>query len=243
VRRPSFLAHALPCPPDPPPGRPPGRGGRPLGWCCGARSLPNRRPAPPPAPARQTGARNLPGIPSGLVSGEYERAIGREGFAFGVGGTAAFDVDNTGDLFYDDSGTHRYLSLQAKLKYYPSARGLRGFAVGVTVGGVPQRAVGSRLVRLDTVRIPGGSFPPPVFEPTRRTINNPTVGTVLDYNLFIGPRQRFLVGLGVGARRVLGVTRDRTRIEGHDGLGYGAEYGPRSDRALFDGRLHVGSGF
>jgi hypothetical protein len=54
----------------------------------------------------------------------------------------------------------------------------------------------------------------------------PTLGTTVDYNLFIGKQRRFLVGFGVGARRALGSSvgtgpLDGTIIDPRFQLGFG----------------------
>jgi hypothetical protein len=64
------------------------------------------------------------------------------------------------------------------------------------------------------------------------------VGTVLDYNFLLGARQRFLVGLGLGARRVLGSRPAATNTSMFD-----SGYRPGLDQTLFDGRLQIGFGF
>lgn len=200
-----------------------------------------------PTPVQQTASINLLGLPFGLIAGEYERAVGTSGFAFGVGGSAAADRDAPVTWFTDDYGSDRYYSLQGKFKYYPSARGLRGFAVGVTAGLASARGTGWRIAGVDSVLAPNGMrYPNYRYASFRATTTRPTVGTVLDYNFLLGRRQRFLVGLGVGARRTLGEARDdRHYTTGplYDAAVLGSEYRPRMDRTLFDGRLQVGFGF
>lgn len=171
-----------------------------------------------PRPARPavlgTVSINPLGIPFGVAAAEAERTVGTGGVALGVG---AFTTIG-GDLFDDE---YRYTSAQLKLKYYPAERGLRGFAVGVTAG-----VAHARDVRQVYAYDPGsGSFTG--VQPVRRSATAPTLGAVLDYNFLIGRRQRFLVGLGVGARRVLAGERSREPL-GH---------------TIPDGRLQIGFGY
>lgn len=163
----------------------------------------------------QTATLNLLALPFGAASAEYERAVGTGGFAVGVGGLTTFgDVDDDDDAF--DDGDDRFSSLQAKLKYYPSENGLRGLAVGVTAG-----VARATDVRTNTFFSSTGQ-PSTVRE--RRTRTAPTLGVVLDYNYLVGRRRRFVVGLGIGARRVL-------------------DPGGPLGEVIPDGRFQVGFGF
>ena len=189
-------------------------------------------------PARQTASVNLIGIPFGFVSGEYERAIGREGLAFGLGGLVSFDNTDLGDAIVDYSDDDRFASLQAKLKYYPAARGLRGFAVGVTAGVASVRGTTRQFTGTVPVQIPGGGTGfQSQYQESRVSDTRPTVGTVVDYNFLLGARQRFLVGIGLGARRVLGSRPDYAGSEPYLG------YRPGLDQTLFDGRFQIGFAF
>ena len=78
-----------------------------------------------------------------------------------------------------------------KLRYYPSARAPRGFAVGLLVG----------VVRYDR---PDDGDPLATTEP--RT--GPTAGVVLDYSWLLGRSRRFYVGTGLGAKRVFAISDD-----------------------------------
>jgi hypothetical protein len=186
------------------------------------------QPLAPPRPPRptigQAASVNLLALPLGFASAEYERALGR-GFAVGIGGLTSLgyapgDEDDS-SVYGGGSFDERIATAQLKLKYYPAENGLRGFAVGLTAG----------------VAHYGKSERFPTFDPTtgnflgyganvRRATTAPTVGAVLDYNFLIGRQRRFLVGVGVGARRAFGV-RDRDPL----------------DTTLPDGRLQVGFGF
>ena len=145
----------------------------------------------------QTAAVNLLALPFGAAVAEYERAVGR-GFAVAVGGRAGFGNTAPGD---GRASEDRRANAQLKLKYYPREEGLRGFAIGVTAG----VAYASR---------PGGSASAPAPDASvsgagvRRSVTAPTFGAALDYNFLVGRQRRFLVGVGVGARRALGVRRE-----------------------------------
>lgn len=176
---------------------------------------------------RSTASVNLLGIPFGWLAAEGERAVGTHGVAVGAGvfSTLGFGIDD---------GDYRFTSAQAKLKYYPSENGLRGFSVGVTAGVASARDVvydgvydGGAVLAPATTPSSSTSYQVTKVELRTHARTAPTLGVVLDYNFLVGRRRRFLVGLGVGARRAL--VSERTR-------------GPL-DRALPDGRLQVGFGF
>lgn len=173
------------------------------------------------APARPFTAQTLAidplALPFGFASAEYERAIGRNGFAVGVGGLASFTDD--GPLDRGES----YRTLQIKLKYYPREQGLRGFAVGVTAGVAHARSMTASIGNFDENGSPVG------FRTFYAARTAPTVGATLDYNFLIGRQRRFLVGLGLGAKRTLG----GQRTADYDPLGH----------VLVDPRLQVGFGF
>ena len=69
---------------------------------------------------------------------------------------------------------------------------LRGFAVGATAGVTRYSNV------VDTVR---------------QSLSAPTVGILLDYNWLLGRSERFLVGTGIGAKRVLASSSERKRAD------------------------------
>jgi hypothetical protein len=133
-------------------------------------------------PYAQTISINPLGLPFGIFSAEYERVVSG-GLTVGVGGTYA-----SGFYEDDDEEDARDAWVEGKLLYYPNETPLRGFSVGLTLGYHNARNDGSSLFG------PGG---------TVRSEGAPTVGVLLDYNWLIGPRKRFLIGTGIGARRVL----------------------------------------
>src|SRR5690349_15735686 len=92
----------------------------------------------------------------------------------------------------------------ARVMYFPGENAFRGFALGLT-GGV-------------------------VYEEGRdgeRTESAPTLGVRMDYDWLVGVRKRMLVGIGLGAKRVL---RD-------------VQSGSSLDQVYADGRFVVGLTF
>jgi hypothetical protein len=175
-------------------------------------------PTASPRPLTQTASTNPLATPFGFFSAEYERALGRRGFAVGVGAITSFGTEPQA---LNDGGSDVFRSAQLKLKYYPRQQGLRGFAIGLTAGVAHERELRSSFTQYDAVgRV---TFQERVT--SARTA--PTIGTTVDYNFFLGRSQRFLVGLGIGARRPLGVS---------------AHSGPL-DAAIVDPRLQIGFGF
>ncbi|MGH7620307.1 MAG: hypothetical protein ACREPM_24075 [Gemmatimonadaceae bacterium] len=86
-----------------------------------------------------------------------------------------------------------YASGDFTLRYYPGEVVLRGLSVGLSAG----------LLRYST---PDSSGAHP-------SIVAPTIGLVTDYNWMIGPTRRFILGTGVGAKRVLASADERRRVD------------------------------
>lgn len=118
-------------------------------------------------------------LPVGIFSLEYEHALPTAGLSLGVGGTYVGPGSPGGDAW-----------VEGKLLYYPGELALRGFAIGLTAGF--HRAVDE----VSTGTFGAGST-------SARSETAPTLGVVLDYNWLIGRSRRFLVGVGLGATRVL----------------------------------------
>jgi hypothetical protein len=93
---------------------------------------------------------------------------------------------------YIDVDHSRYTTADFKVRYYPSEVVLRGFAVGATAGVTRYSNV------VDTVR---------------QSLSAPTIGILLDYNWLLGRSERFLVGTGIGAKRVLASSSERKRAD------------------------------
>jgi len=94
---------------------------------------------------------------------------------------------------YTHLGDDRYTTFDAKVRYYPSEVVLQGFALGVSVGR-------THFTTRDT-------------DVARRSLDFGTVGLLLDYNWMLGVRRRFIVGTGIGAKRVLANADDRAAAD------------------------------
>ena len=99
-----------------------------------------------------------------------------------------------------------YLSAEAKYRYYPQEKALEGFAVGIT-GGVTR--IGERN---QSENESGAAV---------------SLGFALDYQWLLGPRRKFAVILGTGARRLIPIG---TEIDG-------------SSLTLPTARIAIGRGF
>jgi hypothetical protein len=113
---------------------------------------------------------------------------------------------------YIDVSDNRFTTFDFKARYYPAGVVLRGASVGATFGY-------TRFANRVTTNS--------VDE--RRTLDAPTLGIVLDYNWIYGFNQHFLIGTGVGAKRVLASAsaRDTAHV----------------DRAVVTARLIIGFAF
>ncbi len=92
---------------------------------------------------------------------------------------------------YIDVDHSRYATADFKVRYYPGEAVLRGFAVGVSAG----------VTRYSNV----------VRDSVRESLSAPTAGILVDYNWLLGRSERFLVGTGLGAKRVLASESERQR--------------------------------
>lgn len=139
------------------------------GLCCAATSATAQTPAA--EPYQQALSINPLGIPFEAFSGEYERAVS-PGITFGVGASyfGAFDEAD-------------YLSGDAKVRYYPNERAIRGFSIGGSLG--------FARVSEDDDEFADGS-----------STTGFTLGVILDYNWLLGRSKRFFVGTGLGAKRI-----------------------------------------
>jgi hypothetical protein len=115
-------------------------------------------------------------------------------------GSAEFEVGVAqgttigGVVSYLDVDDDRFTAADFKIRYYPSEIVLRGFSVGFTAG----------YLRYSVER--GDST-------GRATLDGPTIGIITDYNWLLGGNKRFLVGTGLGAKRVLSSKEDRKRVD------------------------------
>ena len=109
---------------------------------------------------------------------------------------------------YMDIDHHRFTTFDFKVRYYPGEVVLRDWSIGGSVGYTRF----SNLV--------GG---------VRQTLDAPTLGIILDRNWIYGRGGHFVVGTGVGAKRVLASTEERDRAD--------------VERAVVTGRLIIGFAF
>jgi hypothetical protein len=109
---------------------------------------------------------------------------------------------------YIDVDNHRFTTFDVKMRYYPSEIVLRGWAIGGSLGYTKF----SNLVN--------GS---------RESLAAPTIGIILDRNWVYGRGGHFVVGTGVGAKRVVASSPERSRAD--------------VERAVVTGRLIIGFAF
>jgi hypothetical protein len=135
-----------------------------------------------PIPYRTYVAVNPLGIPFNIAAAEVESAIAS---GITLGGAASYT-----SLSHD-----RYTTFEGKLRYYPSEVVLQGFSIGASLGH-------SRYSTL--VGSPTGDI--------RSGLDYNTLGLLVDYNALLGARRRFVVGSGLGAKRILGNAEERDRL-------------------------------
>ena len=135
-----------------------------------------------PIPYRTYIAVNPLGIPFNIASAEVESAVAS---GITLGGSASYT-----SLRHD-----RYTTFDGKIRYYPSEVVLQGLSIGASVGH-------SRYSTL--VASPTGDI--------RSGFDYNTVGLLVDYNALLGARKRFVLGTGLGAKRILGSDDERERL-------------------------------
>ena len=127
-------------------------------------------------PSRRTAfAINPLGIPFEIVSVELESAVHD---AFTIGGNFSY-------FSPDDDFTRSSFELKGRL--YPNERAPGGFSVGIGLGAAKTRETVTRA-GIET-------------EPDK---TYPSIGVYVDYNWLLGKNNRFYVGSGVGAKRIIG---------------------------------------
>jgi hypothetical protein len=137
-----------------------------------------------------------------------------------VGDIGTLEVENGivqgitlgGVASYIDVDHDRFTTFDFKVRYYPAEVVLRDWSVGATVGVTRF----SNLVDTDLGQV-------------RESVSAPTVGLIVDKNWLTGRGEHFLIGTGVGAKRVLVGKADRDRVD--------------IDRAVFTARLVLGYAF
>ncbi len=142
------------------------------------------------------------GIPFDIFTAEIESGVAQGVTLGGLG--SHIDVDDK-----------RYTSIDFKFRYYPGEVVLRGFSLGASVGYLGYSAP-------STLSNPGGVE-------LRGKLNTPTIGVLADYNFLLGLHHRFVVGTGIGAKRVLSSSAERSAVD--------------LPRAYFTGRFTVGLAF
>ena len=114
------------------------------------------------------------GIPFEVVSIEFENAL-----------TNAFTIAGNFSYFSPEDFTRT--SFEVKGRLYPNEFAPRGFAVALGLGGVNTR---------ENIEFETGT--------TLRDKTSPSIAVYVDYNWLLGRSDRFFVGTGVGAKRILG---------------------------------------
>ncbi|MFI5229042.1 MAG: hypothetical protein ACHQWU_08235 [Gemmatimonadales bacterium] len=152
-----------------------------------------------PIPYRTYIGINPLGVPFDIGSAEVESAVAP---GITLGGLAS----------YTDVEGHRWLTFDAKVRYYPGEVVLRGFSIGLSAGSLRYST------RDDSAGVP-----------MRRVLTAPTIGVIADYNWMLGTERRFVVGTGLGAKRILASEDERNRVG--------------ADRAYLTARFIVGLAF
>jgi hypothetical protein len=171
------------------------------GAVCAAPAVAQTAPRLIPIENRSYIGINPLGVPFDIFSVEAETGVAQGITLGGVGS-------------YTDVDHDRWESADFKFRYYPGDVVLRGFSLGATVGYLNYSA--RRCCAAG-----GGDY--------RASVSTPTVGVIADYNWMLGMDHRFIVGTGVGAKRVLAGQNDRDQV----GL----------DRAYLTGRFTIGLAF
>ena len=140
------------------------------------------------------------GIPFDIVAVEGETAI-----------ATAATVGLVGS--YNDIDNRVFTTIDGRFKFWPAETAMRGFAVGLSAGWTKFQGHESCL---DSSCTTFG----------RQSLSAATIGALVDYNWTQGPSQRFVVGTGVGAKRVLASRAERDRVS--------------IDRAVLTGRFVIG---
>jgi hypothetical protein len=135
-------------------------------------------------PFRTYVALNPLGIPFDIGSIEVESGVSQ---GITIGGVGS----------YSHFGDDRYTTVDLKVRYYPSEVVLNGFSLGMSVGR-------THFSTVTNVPVTGAE--------ERATVNFPTLGVLVDYNWMLGARRRFVVGTGLGAKRVLASSERRDHV-------------------------------
>lgn len=138
------------------------------------RSRMTEQPAGSSEHRRSVFAINPLGIPFEVVSVELESAL-----------HDAFTLAGNFSYFSPDDYTRS--SFEVKGRLYPNEQAPRAFSVGLGLGLVNTR---------ENLRINEADV--------KQDKTHPSIGVYVDYNWLLGKSNRFLVGTGLGAKRILG---------------------------------------
>lgn len=137
---------------------------------------------------RQVLSINPIGAVFGVYMGEFERSVTPNATA-GVSGTY-WRSDFT-DEEEDATAVATYVTVDAKLRYYPGASRLEGFSIGGSLG---YTGLSGELVTVEGEE--------------KGRVNTVGAGVELDYNWLLGARDQVMVGTGIGAKRLFVVGDD-----------------------------------
>lgn len=156
---------------------------------------------PSPVAAQQVGAQQLRTYVG--VLGINPLGIPFDIFSFEGEGVVAPGITMAGALSHFAPDEDRYTSGDVKFRYYPGEVALDGFSVGLGVG----------VTRFSGLDYSQPCTPTPEgCDAPRGEIRGPTVSIIADYNFLLGPRRRFFVGTGVGAKRFIVDRDERERV-------------------------------
>ena len=161
-----------------------------------------------PAASAQFGDRRAAPLPYRAIVGFNPLGIPFDIIAFEAEGVILPGVTIAGGVSYvsvsDDEGEGtghpRFASGDVKVRYYPAEVALRGFSVGLGLG----------VTQYSEIRNSGTDITPVLG---RESLTAPTISVLADYNFLIGARERFVVGTGIGAKRILAAEEDRERVD------------------------------
>jgi hypothetical protein len=155
-----------------------------------------------PIPTRTYIGINPVGLPFDIGTVEVESAVAP---GLTIGGVGS----------YIDVGDPKFVTGEFKVRYYPGEVVLRGVSIGAAAG------LTRFSNKVDSPIQGEGQI--------RQSLTAPTLGIIVDYNWLYGREQHFLIGTGLGAKRVLASENERNRVD--------------IDRAIFTLRLIIGYAF
>ncbi len=154
------------------------------------------------------------GIPWDIFQAEMETGIGAGATIGGV-------------FSYTDINSDRNTTFDLKARYYPSEELFNKLSTGLSFGYTRFSRPGNDASQ--TLICVAGTFDCTGNNIPRATLDAPTIGVILDYDWMHGASRRFVVGTGLGAKRILASSAARERV----GL----------DRAYVTARFVIGIAF